>query len=157
MVKPLFANQRRWLLRTAVAACAMTLLLAPLIRPVRFEANAANRPPVGTFPAPAVPEQLKYPVFSVARDPFVPPGTPNLPPLGADGTLVLPPNDVIDAAPVVRAIVRGASPRALIDTGGRVQMVGIGDTVSGAKITAIDARGIVLDDGETLPFVGQRP
>jgi len=158
MLRPLFANQRRTLLRAGAHACAASMLLAALATPYRFEATAQGQPHAGRFNIPDVPARLEYPKVAVQRDPFVSnEPTPEPDGAGALDALVLPPNDAVAATPIVRAIVRGDTPRALVDVGGRMETLGIGDVIAGTRVTAIGAQGVVLDDGETLPFTEKTP
>ncbi|MBV8433780.1 MAG: hypothetical protein JO029_05810, partial [Candidatus Eremiobacteraeota bacterium] len=62
------------------------------------------------------------------------------------------PNDGILAVPIVRAVLLGASPKALVELDGRTRIVEIGTRLGGTTIAAINAQGITLDDGERVPI-----
>ena len=68
--------------------------------------------------------------------------------------IVLPPNDGIVAAPVVRAVVLGKHPKALLEIDGRTRIVGAGARLRGIAIDAVTAQGVTLEDGERLPVDG---
>ena len=53
-------------------------------------------------------------------------------------------------APRVTAIVTGAHPFAMLDSGGNHQIKGIGDRVNGTPIVAIDITGVTLQGGVRL-------
>jgi hypothetical protein len=50
----------------------------------------------------------------------------------------------------VRAVVLGNPARALVEEGGSVRVLGIGDRVGGSTVEAITADGITLSDGTRL-------
>lgn len=53
---------------------------------------------------------------------------------------------------VVRAVVLGTAPHALVELGGETVLVGVGDTIGGVPVVAIDDRGVRLADGTLLHF-----
>lgn len=55
---------------------------------------------------------------------------------------------------VVRAVLLGPIPRALVDLGSDEHLVGVGDTIGGVEIEVIDDSGIVLSDGSRIPLSG---
>jgi hypothetical protein len=121
----------RWALLIAGAACA----LAPLngsssntsvrLRTAGDSLSARYR--LSTFHPQG---------FQVARDPFVP--------QAAD----------LPANAVVRAVLLGETPHALIETGNRTILVGIGDVFAGVRITRIDDGGVLLSDGSRILLPG---
>jgi hypothetical protein len=73
--------------------------------------------------------------------------------------VVLPPNDGAEGGTtqggiIVRAIVVGDNARALVDLGGTVRILGVGDAIGDQKIAAITSRSVTLGDGTSLPLVG---
>lgn len=106
-----------------------------------------------------VPAALDVPVLNIRRDPFSAPATAT-PVSGLPGDpsagMVLPPNAAA-GAPVLRAIVAGPQPKALIDVGGRPSVVGIGSPLAGSTVAAIGKTVVVLDDGRTLHLTEERP
>ncbi|HEY9085241.1 MAG TPA: hypothetical protein VIN40_04795 [Candidatus Tyrphobacter sp.] len=123
----------RWALLIAGAACALAPLNgAPSSSGVRTAA------PSGAWESPGLP-RLRFPEVRVGRDPFVPQAS-DLP-----------------ANAVVRAVILGDSPHALIEIGSRTMLVGIGDVLAGARVSAIDDSGVVLSDGSRVPLHGEVP
>ena len=58
---------------------------------------------------------------------------------------------------IVRAIVTGGTaPRALVETGGRTQIVSIGDNLDGSTVTEIDPTGIRLANGTKFRIEASR-
>ena len=150
MFDPLNVNQRRRLLRWSIATSTTALLLVPLaaLPGPAFDENSGR---LAAPQVPAIPERLAYPALTVRHDPF---GRPTPPPatLGDDSEMVLPPNDGLLAVPIVRAVLLGASPKALVELDGRTRIVEIGTRLGGTTIAAINAEGITLDDGERVPI-----
>jgi hypothetical protein len=150
---PLNASQRRRALRWSIAASTIALLLVPLaaLPGPAMEEGASSAAPPGL---PELPERLVYPALNVRHDPFAratqPPGAED----DADPGIVLPPNDGIAAAPIVRAVVLGEHPKALLEIDGRTRIVGVGARLRGIAIEAVTSQGIRLDDGERLPVDG---
>lgn len=113
----------------------------------------------------ALPTRLHYPKAEVRRDPFVPSDdTPVAAPGLEDAVagIVLPPN--AGAAPtaptngtVLRGVLLGSRPGALVETQGRIALVRIGSPLLGSTVSSIRAGGITLDDGESLRFAEKRP
>lgn len=91
----------------------------------------------------------------IARDPFgMPPGPPPAQgPPALPGMAALPPNAGA-GAPVLRAIIDGAPPRALLEVGDRPLIVRVGSHLGFATVTAISASEVRLDDGRTLRLAG---
>ena len=141
--------------RTVLGSIALAATLAALaVAPTR----AGNAPPPVQTAADARPVRTAPTDLAVARDPFgpetdaatPPPAQPTLPPLQP-----LPPNAGAGAFPFgapragarLFAIVDGPLPRALVEDAGRSRVIAAGDRFAGARVTAIDADGVVLDDG----------
>ena len=53
---------------------------------------------------------------------------------------------------VVRAVVVGSHPSALVDDGGATHLLTVGDPIAGSSVVAIDAGGVVLGDRRRLHF-----
>ncbi len=113
----------------------------------------------------ALPGRLSYPTPEVRRDPFVPSG--DVPPGGdlddAVAGIVLPPNAGASetgqaaGAAVVRGVLLGTPPGALVETGGRIVLVHVGSPLLGSSVSSIGASGVALQDGEALHFTERRP
>lgn len=133
----LYDNQRsimfRWGMLAAVTACT----LAPLCSESSMSISAS-----GSSFAPlalTASEGRRGVPPTLARDPFIPKATD------------LPENVV------VRAVVLGAAPRALVQVGAQTMLVGVGDAVGGVPVVAIDDRGVRLSDGSLLRFQESGP
>jgi hypothetical protein len=161
---PLTDEQRNALARYAVLTCFAGALLLLLDRPDSSNAMAGElmpAPPIGRSFELRTPPQAR---IVVHRDPFATyetfdPATTAL--SGSAANLVLPPNDAIDgdgedrsddAAATVRAVIAGPAPQALLESGGRTRILGIGARFAGAQIVGIDLRGVILSDGRRLPI-----
>ncbi len=154
----LYDSQRATLLRVAVmltiGACATLPLTLP---PSSVYANADSlAPTAGNLAVPQVPGRMQYPEIVIARDPFV----ADAGVLARNG--VRPPLVASDSAPngqaatndergaflpVVRAVVSGDQPRALVEMNGSVQVLGIGDKLGADTVMSIDPSGIELSSG----------
>jgi len=157
MIQPLTANRRRTMVRCSLTLCVVSLLLLALAVPPRSAAGAAPKDD-GVRGLPALPPPLTYPKLSVLHNPFARPA----PAIADDGDalppdFVLPPNDGIASLPRVQALVVGTVPKALVEIDGHGAIVGIGTKLEGSTIVGIDSGGIVLENGERLPFEGRRP
>jgi hypothetical protein len=134
----------------AVGAFAAAFALLPTQAGSRLGPPAA---PLRAAPhdAPALPR----PIVPL-RDPFVP-RVDETPPVPARIT-ALPPNAgagpfpfaAVPAATHLLAVVTGPQPRALVDETGQTRLLSIGARLGAARITAIDADGVTLDDGRHL-------
>ncbi|MBV8639370.1 MAG: hypothetical protein JO322_14920 [Candidatus Eremiobacteraeota bacterium] len=123
---------------------------------------------------PDIPGRLQFPPILVERDPFVADvdsvtsvHSKNGPSSGFATEdqigIVLPPNagaqgipataSVAPGLPIVRGIVLGDAPQALIDLGSGVKVFSIGDQLGNDKITSIDTAGIMLSSGIRLAIV----
>lgn len=105
--------------------------------------------------------RLRYPALDLRRDPFVQNG--DVPVVqgsleDAVAGIVLPANAGASASarPVVRGVLLGPHPSALIETAGHVTLVRPGTPLLGSMVSKIDATGVVLEDGEALQFAGKR-
>jgi hypothetical protein len=145
------------------------LLLAVWSSPTIIPAEAGDDPAPSLFDPPAVPERLRFPAVQVRRDPFTPSleigaGTEGMP-SDDGGGIVLPPNAAAEegatatrsVVPTLRAVILGASPRALVDLAGRSVVVAIGSPLLSSIVTAIGKDGVVLQDGESLHFAEKHP
>lgn len=155
MFEPLNASQRRRMLRWSVAACAIAILLVPLAALPGPEFSDVQNASAGVQ-VPDVPEKLAYPALDVRHDPFARPTQgPSID--DDDPDFVLPPNAGIASEPVVRAVVVGPDPKALVEIDGQARIVGIGTHLGAESIAGITTQGVTLDDGERLPLDASRP
>jgi len=95
------------------------------------EASVTPQSDTGALPFPAIP---------LDRDPFV-----------AEGARAG------HVAAVLRGIVSGEQPRALIEIGSGVRVVGVGDRVGDDTVTAIGAGSVQLSGGSTLWLTAAHP
>lgn len=155
---------RNRLLKAAVFLCAIGLLLAPLAGRSSMPLQA-HRITGRQLLDPQTPAQ-KSSSQSVAidRDPFaVPPGDVEKPAAAQSGAagvvgMTVHQGDAMGyAVPgrstelsgsiVVRAIVSGSNPSALVEESGKPRVVQIGDALGGVAISGIDRDGVLLQDG----------
>jgi hypothetical protein len=144
MLLPLRTERRRAVLRVSLCAFAGALLLAPLAVPIPSPAGAGVPPQ----PVPAADPsfaQTPEPEVRILRDPFVPEAAT----VAADG-------QGASEAVAVEAIALGESPRALVRAGSATRIVRIGDALEDSRVSGIDARGVLLENGDVLPFAVQR-
>ena len=139
MLPPLFARQRRRLLSWTIPACAAAIALLLIALPPSLQAGGNGRLRASHSIASAVPGALAFPIVDVAHDPFVP-----------EVRAALGASEAGKGTTVVRAIVLGESPKALVDIDGRTIVVGVGSSLGSAVVTAIAADAVLLDDGERL-------
>jgi hypothetical protein len=148
----LYDAQRATLLRVAVMIIVGACATLPLtISPTSVIANADPiTPAVSGATIPQVPGRMQYPDISIARDPFV-----------ADNG-VLARNGVAQTTattgnttslPLVRAIVSGDDPRALVEVNGSVRVLAVGDKLGGDAVASINQSGIELASGIHLGIV----
>jgi len=155
MVVPLRLHERWALAALGAGACASALAMS--IDDARGAARSAGfrKPPASTAP-PASRGVLPL------RDPFQ--GDPALTsaaapparPLPIPSLLVVTPPPLAAFAagiPAMRvtATVTGAHPFAVLEDSNAARIVTVGDDVGARVVTAIDADGLHLSDGTTLP------
>ena len=165
-------SERRVLTAVSLMLCVGSISLLPL---TAQSARDDSRPVDERFGATQwTPSALSFSALRVSRDPFQPfrslvPGAPVSATLGSDsGGIVLPPNagasglesanvDNARADAVVRAVVLGPQSRALVEVGGSVNVLGVGDKLAGGVIESIDERGLVLSSGSRILLTKVRP
>ena len=166
---PLDDRERRRLLTSSAILCAIPLCLAPLAGRSSFELASERAAFDARFNAPSLATVWHDKPLVVARDPFVAEHTGGPSESGRTNSIVglhvtqgqpigfaLPPNSGASGTPVqasgaelptVTAIVSGPSPRALIDDGIHVRVIGIGDPLAGSTVASIDGSGVHLQNG----------
>lgn len=128
---------RSALYRLSIAMCAISAMLLPLA--ARSSLAIADRvssialPPLAVTKIDARPKPLIF-----ERDPFQP----------TEGA----PISVV--ARVVRGVVLGSNPQALLDDGGRERLVEVGTAVAGSRVIAIVESGVILENGTELRLAG---
>lgn len=168
---PVDEGERRRLLCLSAILCVIPLCLAPLAGRSSFELASEHAAFDKRFNGPSFDTVWNDKPVDVARDPFVaeralPVSTgPGNGIVGLHVTqgqpigFVLPPNSGASGTPVqgssvdlpsVTAIVSGSSPRALIDDGMHVRVIGIGDSLAGSRVLSIDGAGVHLRNGRVL-------
>lgn len=175
-MRPLAERQRRRLLTWSSLLCAIPLCLAPLAGRSSFELASEQAAFNARFSSAQLENVWNDKPVAVARDPFVPEAS--APAIGDQAGassrssvvgmqvtqgdsmgFVLPANPGAAGTPLatgtsgmvtVTAIVSGPSPRALIDDGGHVRVVAIGDMLGGLRVLGIDASGVRLQNGTLL-------
>lgn len=173
MLPALYDDDRRALARLATMLVACALCVLPLTTQSSTVAGAAGVRDISKDPNLIVPARLTFPAYEVSRDPFVPEGSmrtklggvgvPTNVRQGSDIGIVLPPNAGASQGgvpasaqmgptigPVVRAIVLGDPPRALVEAGGTVRVLGVGDRLGDLTVVGITAGRVTLSDGSAL-------
>lgn len=178
MLPALHDDDRRALARLATMLVACALCILPLTTQSSTVAGATGVRDVSMDSNLIVPAHLTFPAYEVGRDPFVPEAAVRAKfnggvlPMG-DGQssgigIVLPPNAGASQGgvppailpgstmgPVVRAIVLGDPPRALVEAGGTVRVLGIGDRLGDLTVVGIAAGRVTLSDGAALILGGE--
>ncbi|HZZ66509.1 MAG TPA: hypothetical protein VFE17_13465 [Candidatus Baltobacteraceae bacterium] len=134
----------------AAAICAIPAALVPLAGRSAREwppaaavvGNSFELSPVRT---PAPPLDVR-----IARDPFIPDrlATQRRPALRSRAGSSL--QDC--TAPTVRGVAIGERPQAIVACGERIELIGNGDRLDGARVTSITSSGVVLSGGAVLPL-----
>ena len=154
-LRPLYTRQRRALLRYSALICVGSIVLGASTMRLSFQAQAEEQPPIARHSVPQPLPTLTFPSILIKHDPFIPSTIDGL--ASNDRSF----NGMADAAtssvPLVRAIVVGTSPRALVEIAGAPQVVGIGSALAASIVTSIDAAGVQLQTGQILPLAGKLP
>ncbi len=179
MLPALHDDDRRALARLATMLIIGALSVLPVTTQSSSVAGAAGVRDVTNDANLMVPAHLTFPAYEISRDPFVPAGpmrtkldgnaTAMSVGQGGDIGVVLPPNagaSQSGARPgvptgmtmgsILRAIVLGDPPRALVEAGGAVRVVGVGDHLGELKIVGITPGHVALSDGSSLILDGAR-
>jgi len=143
---------RKRLFTFSAMLCAIPLFLMPIAGRSSFEFEQERAAFSARFSAPPASIAWRTQQIPVSRDPFVPD-----PHVQASTALDPALTNRADALALVRAVVTGASPHALVEERGDVRVVGIGDPVAGSPVVAIDRTGLRLQNGAALPLEGQAP
>lgn len=148
MPHPLDESARRRMAIWSAVLCAIPLCLAPLAGRSAFESAGERAALDSRFARLSLGPPAHEQTVRVDRDPFIETSARNpVPPVRGKAP----------ANATVTAVVTGASPRALIEDGATVRVVGIGDAVAGSRVDAISPAGVRLRSGALLPFAQERP
>ncbi len=177
MLPALYDEDRRALARLATMLVAGSLCVLPLTTQSSPIAGAASIRDITQDPNLVPPARLTFPAYEISRDPFVPEGA-----IGAklddaasmsvgqsrEIGVVLPANagalpSGIPASlpatsgigPVLRAIVLGDPARALVEVGGAVRILGVGDRLGDLTVIGIAQGRVSLSDGSALILDGE--
>jgi hypothetical protein len=151
MLPALYDDDRRTLARLASMLIAGGLCILPLTTQTSPIAGAAGVHDT-TDAAGLVPlARLTFPGYEINRDPFVPQGASGT---TADAGEMQMSSGQSNDTKVVRAIVLGDPPRALIETGGTVRVLGIGDRLGALTVSGISSGRVTLSDGSSLILDG---
>jgi hypothetical protein len=108
----------------------------------------------------SVPQRLRFPEITIRRDPFLATGvaTEGGAAVGDrnGGGIVLPPNAAA-STPVLRAVILGSVPKALVEIAGRSAIVGIGSPLADSTVVEISPTSLLLEDGVMLALPGNQP
>jgi hypothetical protein len=151
MLPSLYDSDRVALMRLATMLIVAGVAVLPLTTQSSSIAGAADAPGQSNDARLARPARLTFPGFALSRDPFVPEQAirEKLAHASAASTGLVP-GAPAPVAPLVRAIVVGDPPRALVEEAGTVRVLALGDRVGALRITAITAEALTLSDGSHL-------
>lgn len=169
---PLDERQRRRALLWSALLCAVPMCLAPLAARSSFEI-AGEKAAIDTrFNAPPLERTWNQKPVRIARDPFMPETRDTTAPAPVPAQKGIVGMHVTQGAPIgytarsthasgtmplVTAIVTGPSPRALVDDGLHVRVVGIGDPLGGSRVIYIERSGVRLANGTVVPLTEDQP
>ena len=171
-MRPLDEWQRRRALLWAALLCAVPMCLVPLAARSSFEIAGERAAIVTRFNAPPLERTWNQRPVAIARDPFMPETRDTSAPApvparegivgmhvtqGAPIGYTAQPAHASGTAPLVTAIVTGPSPRALVDDGLHVRVVGIGDPLGGSHVISIERAGVRLANGTLVPLTEDQP
>ncbi len=149
------------LMRLALMMCCGSIATLPLTVQSTSTARAEDVRLQPDTEISSLPPAAAMPRMTISRDPFEPDVAAL--PITTDNTTIgtrVTQGEDISHTPlakaqrlVVRAIVVGAHSRALVEAGGTVRVLGVGDHVGEATVTAIDSTGIVLSSGLKFPLL----
>jgi hypothetical protein len=156
-------EQRQGLIRTALMmVCGGTAVMPLTVPPASPLARAEPAPRESAISVPQVPGRLEFPSIHIERDPFV----ANSPLHGANEIrVIVPANGGPEDAPsvsgagfpLVRGIVLGDTPQALVEFGGSIKVVGVGDRLGNETVRSVNASSITLSSGVRLRIASARP
>ncbi len=141
MLPALLDDDRRTLARVALTMCAASLAILPMTIPSSGTARADAQRARGVRRELGVPGRLTFPTMAFARDPFEPDATDS---------------EAVPGA-VLRAVVTGVQPRALVEVAGVARVVRVGDRIGRATVVSIEATGVALSGGIELHVTTVRP
>lgn len=132
MIPGLRTRERRALQRTAIAIAVGAATALAFQGVDRVAALGLSAPAPAQLRLAALPSELPSPDLRGVRDPFVP-----------NRSLAV---QTSGRPVVVRAVILGAEPHALLRRGRSTAVVGVGDAFAGLIVRRIDATGVVLGD-----------
>lgn len=150
MLPALLDDQRHSLRRISLMLCTFAIAALSVTTSITSIASARDHTSHG-MSAPTQTETLVYPHTDLRRDPFVPEAGYHIAAQGASAAVAGA------GSAIVRAVITGAEPRALVELNGSVRVVGIGDRIGTLAVIGITRGGIIVDGGLTLPLVEGQP
>jgi hypothetical protein len=145
--------------RAILAALGVASLVAA-VAVIPHDAGRASSVPAPAQLAAGAPSSAPASVWTAPkRNPFAgdpasiaSPSQANavLAPTNSPLAVVTPPPIGAEAAERVTAIVSGAHPAAIVEVNAHARVVTPGDRIAGRTIVAIDAGGVLFDDGSAL-------
>jgi len=173
-LRPLDERQRRRALLWSALLCAVPVCLAPLAARSSFEIAGEKAAIDSRFNAPPLERTWNGKPVHIDRDPFMPENRDAAPAMtvpvqtqngivgmhvtqGAPIGYTASPGHASGTMPRVTAIVTGPAPRALIDDGLHVRVVGIGDPLDGSHVAHIERAGVRLANGTLVPLTEDQP
>ena len=135
---------RRTLYRCSAILCASSLMLLPLSALSSIEPAGSSSRTV-PFRLPSLERASPQRAIAVVRDPFVPAVSDSDGAASTAGT------------EIVRGLLLGERPQAVLEEGGHDRLVGIGSEVAGVAVVAITQSGVVLENGTVLHLANGGP
>lgn len=136
-------------LRAASASlCAVAFVLAPVAARSSLGIAGATATLRWQLAIPSSPLRWKGAALRIARDPFA----SNRDERTAKAQL--PANHAPAPFAVLEAVATGGVPHALVQIGQSVELVGVGDTLGGARVVSIGTASLRLSNGAVLA-IGQ--
>lgn len=148
-MQPIADIHRRKIVAAAAMTCAIPMVLVPITGRSSFELAAERAVFNDRFRLPAASGPIHFGTIKIVRDPFV---SEALPGTSRSGTANIAAGPGEAAVPIIRAIISGSSPRALLEEGGKLRIAGIGDRIGKARIVQIGGSAIQLANGTMLRF-----
>ena len=150
----LYDSERATLLRVAAMLIIGASAILPLTLPTSSVSASAGSivHASGNIALPAIPGRMEYPEISISRDPFV--ADPGVLARSISALQTGSAGNMRPAfLPIVRAIISGDRPRALIEVNGNVRVFSVGDQIAGESVASIDQDGIQLSSGVRIGIV----
>ena len=146
MLPALHDNQRSTLVRASLMLCIGALCTLPFAQASSSRGSLRQSAELAHSPGLDLPGDSQQPPLLIGRDPFE-----------ASRSAVAASAAAAMSQAIVRAVVLGERPRALVEIGGTTSMFEAGDRLAGSSIVVIDASGVLLANGVSLGLSRPHP